>query len=363
MITIVLFLLLSFSHISEQSPITNPFKANGDINDIIPDYFDTKKFRQFHNSTPITRENVPIIRFDSDDPSCNIEFRLHWSTSVGSSIYAPSVLFPAGSDGKKQIFLSTYYQYVEVLGFDGYKSWGFPIAFEDSSFQGSPMIYDIDGDGTNDIGVVDKDANLHWIRIGEFGQYLDDYHMQVPKLKVKKDWALGLDPKFVDSYVQLSMFDHKNYDQYTFELRSGTSSDGKNEEDSSKIQMKAKPDDLGLGNGATSNQVSIKFQRPDLVAGTKNNLQDFQSSNPVNRPGGRKLAAIIEGNNNNNSTFEKLNEEKLENLSKDSSKELPLRGDDEHIFHGNFHHPDVEEGQNGPDFDAYRGDDFIGHSR
>ena len=43
---------------------------------------------------------------------------------------------------------------------------GWPITFEDTSFQGSPMLYDIDGDGTNDIGVVDKDANLHWIRIG-----------------------------------------------------------------------------------------------------------------------------------------------------------------------------------------------------
>ena len=71
------------------------------------------------------------------------------------------------------------------------------------------MLYDIDGDGTNDVGVVDKNGNLFWIRIGEFGQYLEDYHIQVPKLKIKRDWAVGLDPKFTDNYVTTSMFDHK----------------------------------------------------------------------------------------------------------------------------------------------------------
>ena len=72
------------------------------------------------------------------------------------------------------------------------------------------MLYDIDGDGTNDVGVVDKNGNLFWIRIGEFGQYLEDYHIQVPKLKIKRDWAVGLDPKFTDNYVTTSMFDHKS---------------------------------------------------------------------------------------------------------------------------------------------------------
>ena len=72
------------------------------------------------------------------------------------------------------------------------------------------MLYDIDGDGTNDVGVVDKNGNLFWIKVGDNGQYLENYHIQVPKLKIKRDWAAGLDPKFVDNYATMSMFDHKS---------------------------------------------------------------------------------------------------------------------------------------------------------
>jgi hypothetical protein len=54
-----------------------------------------------------------------------------------------------------------------MIGHDGFKPWGWPLSFEGGSFQGSPMIYDIDGDGENDLGVVDKNANLYWIRIGD----------------------------------------------------------------------------------------------------------------------------------------------------------------------------------------------------
>ena len=44
--------------------------------------------------------------------------------------------------------------------------------------------------------------------MGEFSEYLSDFHVQVPKLKLKKDWAKGLDPNFVDNYATVSMFDH-----------------------------------------------------------------------------------------------------------------------------------------------------------
>ncbi|CAM9105375.1 unnamed protein product, partial [Ectocarpus fasciculatus] len=84
---------------------------------------------------------------------------------------------------------------------------GWPISFEESTFHGSPMLYDIDGDGKNDIGMVDSDANMYWVRVGQFGQYLAEFHVQVPKLKVRRNWFAGLSADFVDSYVALSMFD------------------------------------------------------------------------------------------------------------------------------------------------------------
>jgi hypothetical protein len=43
----------------------------------------------------------------------------------------------------------------------------------------------MDGDGGLDIAATDRDANLYWIRTGQMGQYLEDLHMQVPRLKVR----------------------------------------------------------------------------------------------------------------------------------------------------------------------------------
>ena len=89
----------------------------------------------------------------------------------------------------------------------GHKPWGWPMTFEDSEFLGSPILYDIDGDGKDDIGVIDNNGNVFFIRIGEYGQYLEDYHMQVPRLRVAKKWYEGLDEDFIDTYASKSMFD------------------------------------------------------------------------------------------------------------------------------------------------------------
>lgn len=187
--------------------LSNPYRADGDITKVIPEYNDVKSFKAYHNMTP---EHLPNIeKMKTSIPSCNIEAHLKWTSIVGSSVYSTPVLFPSGEDEKKQIFLNTFYQYIEVIGYDGFKPWGFPLGFDGASFQTSPILYDIDGDGVNDVGVVDKNANLYWIRLGEFGQYLEDFHVQIPKLKVRKDWADGMDPAFLDSYVLTSMFDNR----------------------------------------------------------------------------------------------------------------------------------------------------------
>ena len=52
-----------------------------------------------------------------------------------------------------------------MLDDEGNKPWGWPLNFESSSFASSPLLYDVDGDGTLDIGVVDRDANMYWIQV------------------------------------------------------------------------------------------------------------------------------------------------------------------------------------------------------
>eukprot|EP01034_Spumella_vulgaris_P032565 gene32565-40185_t len=75
----------------------------------------------------------------------------------------------------------------------------------------------------------------------EFGEYLEDYHIQIPKLKVKRDWFEGLDPTFTDNYVRLSMFDKTGSNSRG--SRDSTNPDEPSH-DGSKPVPKARLDDL-----------------------------------------------------------------------------------------------------------------------
>lgn len=122
---------------------------------------------KYYNSTPHEWPSVPIIRHDSRDPSCNIQFKLKWNTHVGSSILSTPIIYPntaSTSNNKKQVFLSTYSQYIEMINDDGSKPFGWPLQFEDSSFLSTPILYDIDGDGTIDMGKQPTVA-LHYAHI------------------------------------------------------------------------------------------------------------------------------------------------------------------------------------------------------
>lgn len=93
---IIAILSLIFLAEINTSPITNPHRVDGDINNVIPDYFDRKTTKAYHNSTPHDRKDVPIITYNSPDPDCNVGFKLAWSSTVGSPVYASPVIFPSG---------------------------------------------------------------------------------------------------------------------------------------------------------------------------------------------------------------------------------------------------------------------------
>ncbi len=229
------------------SPITNPHGELGDIEKVIPDYFDSKKGnRAYHNSTPaylIEAKEFSLSHMDKE-ASCSFDFHLKWTVHVSSPVYATPLIFPSGPEGRKEIFISTFYDFVEVLGDDGYKPWGWPMAFEDSTFLGSPILFDIDADGKDDVGVVDKNGNLFFIRLGEYGQYLEDFHTHVPRLRVKKDWAKGINEDYVDSYAMLSMFDHQSSTKYSSSNPKSENQEKLGDENSPSRPKAAKPDDL-----------------------------------------------------------------------------------------------------------------------
>ena len=182
---IYLLIFLNILLFSNPAPISNPLPQNGTIDNILPDYIELKtKTKTYHNTTPITLTSANSILLSSKGGSCEINFHLRWSTEVSSSVFSPPVIYPIGSEGKKDIFVATFFEAIEVIGFNGMKPLGWPVHFEGSSFQGSPILYDVDGDGSTDIGAVDNHGNLYWVRLGDYGQYLEDYHTKIPKLKV-----------------------------------------------------------------------------------------------------------------------------------------------------------------------------------
>lgn len=257
--------------VSVASPISNPHISDEHLGKVIPGFYDVKQGKDYHKHTPARVDNgthvnihgKPVKAGHSQGGShhihaqCSVGLRLRWSAECGSSIFSTPVIYPSGSQGRKQIFVNTFYQFLEIIGFDGYKPWGWPISFEGSSFQGSPIIHDIDEDGVNDIGAVDKDGNMYWVRLGEFGQYLDDFHAQIPKLKVQKGWADNLNPDFADKQVLLTMFDHEGHKHaHGGEHNDETSSGG--------LGSRAKMDVLSLGQKAGQSQSHSQVSYPEL---------------------------------------------------------------------------------------------------
>jgi hypothetical protein len=206
----------------DASPITIPFTPEGELDKVIPEYFGSKKTpKQYHKLSP--NQSYGVLELDLNyQESCNINFELQWTVQTDSAIYSTPVIFPNGdSSDLKNIFLTSYFNYVESIQGDGRRPPGWPLSFEGSVFQSSPLIYDIDNDGNTDIGVVDQQANLYWIRTGDYGTYLQDYHIQVPALKILKNWyeIAKTETGEINSYIMISLFDRYQADDIDYEKR------------------------------------------------------------------------------------------------------------------------------------------------
>ena len=200
----------------QSAPRSKPFLPNADISTLLSESESLSSSgslrKAYFNSNSTSNSNpysARLVRIDPQDESCNVKFTLKWKTQLGSAAYSAPIIF-SNAEGNKQIFLSAYYRFVEMIhAEDGSKPFSWPVSFESSSFSGSPILYDVDGDGTMDLCVVDKNANMFWIQIGEFGKYNENFHVQVPHLKVRKDWYFNLDVNSTDEQVRLSMFDRR----------------------------------------------------------------------------------------------------------------------------------------------------------
>nr|GLL36921.1 protein DEFECTIVE IN EXINE FORMATION 1 isoform X2 [Ipomoea trifida] len=126
---------------------------------------------------------------------CPQHLELRWQTEVSSSIYASPLVADINSDGKLEVVVPSFVHYLEVLeGSDGDKVPGWP-AFHQSTVHSSPFQYDIDKDGVREIGLATYNGEVLFFRVS--GYMMSD-KLVIPRLRVKQNWYVGLNPDPVD---------------------------------------------------------------------------------------------------------------------------------------------------------------------
>ncbi|KAI3771296.1 hypothetical protein L6452_02458 [Arctium lappa] len=154
----------------------------------------TNKFRE----REATDDNLGYPNLDEDEllnKQCPQNLELRWQTEVSSSIYATPLIADINSDGKLDVVVPSFVHYLEVLeGSDGDKMPGWP-AFHQSTVHASPLLYDIDKDGVREIALATYNGEVLFFRTS--GYIMSD-KLEVPRLKAKRDWYVGLLPDPVD---------------------------------------------------------------------------------------------------------------------------------------------------------------------
>lgn len=145
-----------------------------------------------------TDDDLGYPNLDEDsllNTQCPQHLELRWQTEVSSSIYATPLIADINNDGKLDIVVPSFVHYLEVLeGADGDKMPGWP-AFHQSTVHSSPLLFDIDKDGVREIALATYNGVVHFFRVSG---YLMTEKLEVPRLKVHKDWYVGLHPDPVD---------------------------------------------------------------------------------------------------------------------------------------------------------------------
>ncbi|GFR46133.1 hypothetical protein Agub_g7648 [Astrephomene gubernaculifera] len=126
---------------------------------------------------------------------------LSWMSEATSSVYATPLITDLHADGRRDIVVPSFVHYLEVFeGPNGGQAVGWP-AFHASSVHASPLLYDIDFDGVRDILLATYDGQIMFFK--DTGDKLPE-GLQISRLRVRKDWYVGLDPQ--------DPFDHSHPD-------------------------------------------------------------------------------------------------------------------------------------------------------
>ena len=173
--------------------ITNPLVADGDLARE-PEWADQQKFRQ--RAAGLDHAGADDEAPVHDKSACPVDTQLRWMREVSSSVYSTPLITDFYSDGRKDILVSSFVHYMEVLdGSTGAQLPGWP-AFHKASVHSSPLLYDVDFDGVPDVVVPTYDGEILFIQ--DSGKELRPFSLKIPRLKVNKEWYVGLAPDHVD---------------------------------------------------------------------------------------------------------------------------------------------------------------------
>eukprot|EP00965_Chrysotila_dentata_P079081 2608202-Pleurochrysis_carterae.AAC.2 len=122
---------------------------------------------------------------------CGHDIQFAWAARLGSSIYSTPVITEAATHEGRAVVSNTFVRFVEAVhGVDGHALHGWPYAFESSSFHNSPLLFDIDADGTDDLLVVSFEAEIAFLK--RSGLPLGVRPLRLPPLKVPTLWYEGV---------------------------------------------------------------------------------------------------------------------------------------------------------------------------
>jgi hypothetical protein len=119
------------------------------------------------------------------------DLQLAWTTNLGASVYSSPLLVPTSAAGRAAVWTNTFVRYAEAVdGVDGHELPGWPYAFTRATFHTSPLAYDVDGDGVDEMLLLTFDGEV--VFLSRRGLPVRGHGFKLPKLKVRKDWYAGL---------------------------------------------------------------------------------------------------------------------------------------------------------------------------
>lgn len=273
-----------------------------------------------------TDDALGYPNLDEDDllnTQCPQQLELRWQTEVSSSIYATPLIADINSDGKLEVIVPSFVHYLEVLeGSDGDKMPGWP-AFHQSTVHSSPLLYDIDKDGVREIALATYNGEVLFFRVS--GYMMSD-KLEIPRLKVKKDWYVGLHTDPVDrSHPDV------HDDQLIQEARMESKTQHNGSSDTAKT---------GVHQEILNNSISMPEVVPNRTSNSSNieNLRQInnnQTDVKIEMPKGMSntsLSSGLEMNNskeNNTKTGRRLLEDGASRGSGDSSSQSDAKNNQE----------------------------------